>query len=423
MALYESEGLNKIEDLVLPDNSKVISVIGGKTGASIFRLLDDENKRREAGSNEDFFRKILRELSKGSNYRPKKGEPLPVVSGNERKNVFLVRHFAGSVSYSPDGFVQTNADTLIEEIRELLAASTGNAVITELFAEESDGDEGGAAAGSGGGGERKERSLATAHGTRTKKKKEKTVSGLFRHDIDSLVRKIGPDKKTGLWNTDPHYIRCIKSNDGQQASVFEDPFILKQLRCAGIPEAGSILRAGYPFRLKHADFRGENERLAARDFEHPENDKEWCHAFVSYFASEVPQFEGAVVGKTMVLCGGKHNFHLTAYRTKRDDGATLYQAQVRGWLVRAGKAPVTLSGPPDSAPPPSGVAALAGLRHSGGGDGDDGGGDGETSTGGKPKPLSDLARQMSKHAMRGVPNNSPHRLTLTARDVHEERHF
>ncbi len=411
MELYEREGLDKIEDLVLPDNSNVISVIGGKKSASIFGLLDDENKRREAGSNEDFFRKILRDLSKGSDHRPKRGEPLPVISGDERKNVFLVRHFAGDVAYSPDGFVQTNADTLIDEIRELLASSASNAVIAELFGGETDGDVG-SAAGGGGAGERKERSLATAHGTRTKKKKEKTVSGLFRHDIDSLVRQIGPDKKTGLWNTDPHYIRCIKSNGGQQAAVFEDAFILKQLRCAGIPEAGSILRAGYPFRLKHLDFRAENERLAPPDFGHPGDDKKWCHAFVSYFVSKVPQFEGTVVGKTMVLCGGKHNFHLMAYRTKRDDGATLYQAQVRGWLVRSGKMPVSLSGPPDSPPPPSGVAALAGLRHSENGDKD-----------AKPKPLSGLVRQMSKHSMQGVPNNSPHRITITARDIHEERHF
>merc|ERR1711871_1672420 len=103
-----------------------------------------------------------------------------------------------------------------------------------------------------------------------------------------------------------------------------------------------------------------------------------------------------------------------------DDGITLLQARVRGYLQRAGKL-TSLGGPPSSPPPPSGVAALAGLRHK------------ETelqtkeglgsSSSTKPKPLSGLAKHMSKHSMKGVPNNSPKRGTITAKDVHEERHF
>ena len=161
MALYKDEGLELIEGLKLPDNSNVINIIGGKRNSSVFRLLDDENKRREAGSNEDFFHRNLSDLSKGANYRPKKGEPVPVISGDERKNVFTVRHFAEDVSYSPDGFVETNADTLIAEIRETLAASDGNDVMAELFAEASSDNTG----------EQKQRTLVKTHEIHAKKKK------------------------------------------------------------------------------------------------------------------------------------------------------------------------------------------------------------------------------------------------------------
>ena len=85
---------------------------------------------------------------------------------------------------------------------------------------------------------------------------------------------------------------------------------------------------------------------------------------MEYFESEGPQFEGTKIGKTMVLLGGKQNFHLTAYRTKLDVGITLLQARARGYLQRTGKK-ASMGGPPLSPPPPSGVAALAGLRNNG----------------------------------------------------------
>ena len=103
------------------------------------------------------------------------------------------------------------------------------------------------------------------------------------------------------------------------------------------------------------------------------------------------------IGKTMVLLGGKQNFHLTAYRTKLDVGITLLQARARGYLQRTGKK-ASMGGPPLSPPPPSGVAALAGLRDNG------------SQKISKSKPLSGLARTMSKHAMKGTPNDSPKRV-------------
>lgn len=396
MTVYESEGVGNIADLILPDNSDVINVIGGKKGTSIFRLLDDENKRREAGSNEAFFAKILREHGNNSSIkRPRKGQSLPIVSGDDRKKTFLIRHFAGNVSYSPDGFLQTNADTLNDEIQEVLASSDNNSVLKELFTTES--ERSGSQNHDNSIGPKEEHSLLSSKSHQTaKKKKEKTVSAQFRSDIDSLVRQIGPDKKTGIWKTDPHYVRCIKSNSEQKASIFEDEFILKQLRCAGIPEASSILRAGYPFRLKHKDFREENAKLAPPNFKHSDDDKAWCSNFIDYFTTIVPEFEGTVAGKTMVLSGSKQNFHLNAYRNMLDEAAVKVQSNVRGYLTRKN----------DSEPQPEGKKSDF-LRKSRD----------------LPRPLSALQRTMSKVKMQRKVSSSPHRKTIRDSEVQSELRF
>ena len=337
LALYTSEGITEIPDLELPDNSKVIAIIGGGR-SSILRLLDDENKLRERGSDHSFFRKMLKEhASGGARGRPKKGEPPCVVSGDERRGIFTIQHFAGSVSYTPEGFVKRNADSYSEEISELFAESKGNAVLAELYHSE-------LAAPADESVESKQSRFGGGDvGRKSNRPKDKTVAKVFRRDIDSLAKDIGPsikktkDNPNPEWSTDPHFIRCIKGNNAQKPGVFEDKFILKQLRCAGIPEAGAILRSGYPFRSKNHDFREEHKSYLPKEFVHPEDDADWCRAFVKYFVTVVPQYDGAIVGKTMVLCGGKQKFNIDSYKHKLFAGAVHFQALVRGYLARNAK--------------------------------------------------------------------------------------
>ncbi len=358
MALYESEGVKSIPELTLPDNSAVIAAIGQKSKKhpSVFVLLDDEQALGKRGSSTSFFKNVIKIHCPKPGSRRKKDAPAPVITYRAGKSYFTVNHFAGTVDYTPDEFLDKNEDSLFPQISEVLSASTDNSVLAQLF---SNSGSGSAVAGAEGESKR-------SGGRGNKSKVKSTVAGVFRHDIDSLVRAIE--------TTTAHYVRCIKSNPGQQPGVFDNGFILKQLKCAGIPEAGAILKAGYPFRNTHSEFRAQNKALVedqhGRSFlDAIADDKEWCQKFVDRMAAgPLPTMSGAVVGKTMVLLNGVQNVPLSNMRNDLVDDMEALEEDGTEAVHPLGDedvpAPISVSlagPPPDDPPPPSGVSALIGV--------------------------------------------------------------
>ena len=57
-----------------------------------------------------------------------------------------------------------------------------------------------------------------------------------------------------LNSTTPHYVRCIKPNDGKEAFTFEPKRAMQQLRACGVLETIKISAAGFPSRWTYMDF-------------------------------------------------------------------------------------------------------------------------------------------------------------------------
>jgi ankyrin repeat protein len=60
--------------------------------------------------------------------------------------------------------------------------------------------------------------------------------------------------RTRIDATMPHYIRCLKPNDGLEPDHFDPKNIVEQLRYCGVLEAVRVSRAGYPTRYPHEVF-------------------------------------------------------------------------------------------------------------------------------------------------------------------------
>lgn len=215
------------------DNQPCIDLIEGKMG--ILSLLDEES-RLPMGSDDSFVTKLHHNfaLDKQKSYKkPRFG-----------KSAFTVCHYALEVTYESDGFIDKNRDTVPDEHLEVLRGSSNPFLIEVLDAaavvREKENAATTAASKTGG--------AMAASGRRTgaAANRKPTLGGIFKSSLIELMNTIN--------NTDVHYIRCIKPNEGKEAWKFEGPMVLSQLRACGVLETIRISCAGYPSRWTYEEF-------------------------------------------------------------------------------------------------------------------------------------------------------------------------
>lgn len=73
-----------------------------------------------------------------------------------------------------------------------------------------------------------------------------TIINQFKISLEDLIR--------ALVDTNPYFIRCIKSNSQQKPLHFEDEFVRTQLKYLGVVETVRIRKMGYSVRLRFEEF-------------------------------------------------------------------------------------------------------------------------------------------------------------------------
>lgn len=203
--MYQSEDII-VPDLQINDNQDVLDLIIGKP-KGIIAMLDEEGVVPR-GSVEGFLSKLKKTHAAHKRIKFKPGAALD----------FTVSHFAGAVNYDPGLFILKNKDTLSADLSEVMCCST-LPFISELFPV----------------------GTSAAHN-------KQTVGSRFRQQLQSLV--------DSLDTTEPHYIRCIKSNHEKKSDLFTADMVEEQLLYSGVFDAVVIMQNGYPFRLLHDHFLG-----------------------------------------------------------------------------------------------------------------------------------------------------------------------
>lgn len=148
---------------------------------------------------------------------------------------FILHHYAGKVEYKTDGWLDKNKDPLNENITRLLAHSSEKyigSLFGDYLVEEED---------------------FTVR-NRTKKGAFRTVAQRHKEQLRSLMDH--------LYETRPHFVRCILPNEEKRAGRIHVPLVLDQLRCNGVLEGIRICRAGFPNRILFAEFRQRYEILS-----------------------------------------------------------------------------------------------------------------------------------------------------------------
>jgi myosin heavy subunit len=227
-AEYERQGI-PVPTIEYEDNAACLALIDDKGG--IFSMVDEEN-RIPKGSDHGFLSKVLNKFGAGGT--KDKHMAKTSVKRKDARECFSVVHFAGTVDYNVEGFLEKNRDFLHEDIEKVLAASA-HTLLKLLM---------------GTGGDFAKRSSITAAGggkaSGKKAKAGQTLSAKFKRQMQLLM--------ASLKVTEPHFVRCIKPNDLQKPAVLEAAKVQFQLRCNGLLEVCKIRQVGYPVRLPFTDF-------------------------------------------------------------------------------------------------------------------------------------------------------------------------
>ena len=146
---------------------------------------------------------------------------------------FVVKHYAGDVEYSTEGWLEKNKDPINDAVAKLLSSSDVPSIAT-LFAEYAE-------------------EAAAGVVKKVRRGAFRTVGQRHKEQLGQLMSQLGA--------TQPHFVRCIVPNSEKKPGKVTVNLVLDQLRCNGVLEGIRIARLGYPNRHSFAEFRTRYEVL------------------------------------------------------------------------------------------------------------------------------------------------------------------
>jgi len=199
---------------------------------------------------------------------------------------FIIKHFAGSVTYSTASFIEKNNDSLHDDLLDLWRLSE-NAFFQNLFTDKPvpgtpgyiaplpqpkkaavkveldlDGRPIVSTSPSSTGSpsvpptlassDRNKRGRILIGGKTNQAAGPGAISGAFT--VSCTFRRQLEELTATLKATEPHYIKCIKPNAIKAAGGFSPRLVVQQLRYSGVLEVVRIRREAYPTRIPFEDF-------------------------------------------------------------------------------------------------------------------------------------------------------------------------
>jgi len=189
------------------DNKVVCELIEEKRPPGVFAALNDACAQVTADPSaaDSTFVQKLNALSSNPNFQPRQGQ-------------FVIKHYAGDVSYAIDGMTDKNRDQLLKDLL-LLLSNSSNTFVHTLFPNQVDTDN---------------------------RRRPPTAGDKIKASANDLVAT--------LMKAQPSYIRTIKPNENKSATEYNEPNVLHQIKYLGLQENVRIRRAGFASRQTFEKF-------------------------------------------------------------------------------------------------------------------------------------------------------------------------
>ncbi|CCH62802.1 hypothetical protein TBLA_0I01430 [Henningerozyma blattae CBS 6284] len=189
------------------DNKVVCDLIEGRRPAGIFAAMNDSIATAHADSDaaDQAFSQSLDMFRSNPNF-------------DMRSSKFVIKHYAGDVTYDIDGITDKNKDTLQKDLVELLG-TTQNEFVTTIFPQQ------------------------VNHESR---RRPPTAGDKIIKSANELVETLS--------KSSPSYIRTIKPNQTKSPKDYDDHQVLHQVKYLGLKENVRIRRAGFAVRQTFEKF-------------------------------------------------------------------------------------------------------------------------------------------------------------------------
>ncbi|KAI9090825.1 P-loop containing nucleoside triphosphate hydrolase protein [Phlyctochytrium arcticum] len=204
------------------NNKVVVDLIESKRPPGVMAILDDVCFTMHAvaeGADQTFVQKLDTACSQNKHYQGMQAQ-------------FVIQHYAGAVTYTCDGFVEANKDTLYKDLVQLMQ-TTSNPFIGSLFSEEIDDSD-------------RKRPTTVSH----------KIKGQSQELVETLMRCV------------PSYVRCIKPNETKRPKDWDSKRVEHQVRYLNLKENIRIRRAGYAYRNTFDKFLKRFAILTKETFPH-----------------------------------------------------------------------------------------------------------------------------------------------------------
>ncbi|XP_075147106.1 unconventional myosin 81F [Haematobia irritans] len=198
------------------DNSLCLELIE-RPPRCIFKLLT-EQCHMPKGSDTAYLNNMHTEFEQNPYY----------IKGNDKRHwetEFGIKHYAGDVIYTVDGFVEKNKNVQQDVLFDNMSRSE-NAFIRELS--------------------RFQETVTSSTIQRGTSKAKVTVSDHFRQQLLALIDVLQNSK---VW-----YVRCIKPNGDKKPDSYDSDMVLDQLKYLGMLDIIRIRREGFPVHLTYSEF-------------------------------------------------------------------------------------------------------------------------------------------------------------------------
>mmetsp|Transcript_27233 Transcript_27233/g.38371 ORF Transcript_27233/g.38371 Transcript_27233/m.38371 type:complete len:1003 (-) Transcript_27233:51-3059(-) len=287
---YEREGI-KWEKIDYFNNKIICELIEGKMG--IISLLDECCLLADS-TDTTFLDRCINNFGKHAHFETYK-------TTQDRKipdGAFRLKHYAGDVTYSVNGFLDKNKDTLYVDLVNAMLTSN-NALVLALFPPPD----------------------------LNSKKRPITAAIQFKNALQALMEK--------LLSCEPHYIRCIKPNDNKKSGILDEQRVRHQVRYLGLVENVRVRRAGFAFRTTYERFMWRYKMLSKKTWPKWKGDaKSGTQALLDDHKINPQEYR---MGKTKVFIRNPTTlFYFEEEREKKLPYiVTLMQSAYRGYICRA----------------------------------------------------------------------------------------